>query len=102
MLGGINRASEKRVSALAISNDETLVCFADKFGVVYVFGIGGDYGVENSGVVKKKAVPILAHYCSIITRLVRFKYCILRWHLIFILDDEYLIVSCYVMALLIM
>ncbi|KAL3849878.1 hypothetical protein ACJIZ3_011760 [Penstemon smallii] len=61
--------SEKRVSALAISNDGMFVCFADKFGVVYVVDIGGDYDFENAAVAKKKAFPILSHYCSIITRL---------------------------------
>ncbi|KAK6141380.1 hypothetical protein DH2020_024871 [Rehmannia glutinosa] len=62
--------SEKRVTSLAISNDEMFVCFADKFGMVYVVDIR-DYNYENQGSVNKKAVPILSHYCSIITRLVR-------------------------------
>ncbi|KAL3849820.1 hypothetical protein ACJIZ3_011702 [Penstemon smallii] len=61
--------SEKRVSALAISNDGMFVCFADKFGVVYVVDIGGDYDFENAALAKKKAFPILSHYCNIITRL---------------------------------
>ncbi|KAG8389326.1 hypothetical protein BUALT_Bualt02G0217700 [Buddleja alternifolia] len=60
--------SEKRVTSIAISNDEMFVCFADKFGVVYVVEIG-DYHCENPALVIKKAVPILSHYCSIITRL---------------------------------
>lgn len=45
------------------------MCFADKFGVVYVVDIG-DYDEDNRAAVQKKAVPILSHYCSIITRLV--------------------------------
>ncbi|KAK6141349.1 hypothetical protein DH2020_024899 [Rehmannia glutinosa] len=60
--------SEKRVTSLAISNDEMFVCFMDKFGMVYVVDIR-DYNYENQGSVNKKAVPILSHYCSIITRL---------------------------------
>ncbi|KAF6140003.1 hypothetical protein GIB67_020394 [Kingdonia uniflora] len=54
--------SEKRVSAVAISHDGLFVSFADKFGVVWVVGFGGD----NE---KNKAAPIFAHYCSIITSL---------------------------------
>ncbi|KAL0435714.1 UNVERIFIED_CONTAM: Ribosome biogenesis protein bop1-B [Sesamum radiatum] len=61
--------SEKRVTSLAISGDGMFVCFADKFGVVYVVDIG-DHNYENPAPVHKKAVPILSHYCSIITRLV--------------------------------
>ncbi|KAL8548283.1 hypothetical protein ACS0TY_007561 [Phlomoides rotata] len=61
-------ASEKRVTSLAISGDEKFVSFADKFGVVYVVDIG-DYNNENPAPVNKKGVPILSHYCSIITRL---------------------------------
>ncbi|CAA0828092.1 Transducin/WD40 repeat-like superfamily protein [Striga hermonthica] len=60
--------SEKRVTSAAISNDEMFVCFADKFGVVYVVDIR-NYDYENPAVMNKKAVPILSHYCSIITRL---------------------------------
>ncbi|KAL2510698.1 Transducin/WD40 repeat-like superfamily protein [Abeliophyllum distichum] len=60
--------SEKRVSAVGISNDGMFVCFADKFGVVYVVDIE-DHDVEDRVPVNKKAVPILSHYCSIITRL---------------------------------
>ncbi|KAK4407155.1 tRNA (guanine-N(7)-)-methyltransferase non-catalytic subunit wdr4 [Sesamum angolense] len=60
--------SEKRVTSLAISGDGMFVCFADKFGVVYVVDIG-DCNYENTAPVNKKAVPILSHYCSIITRL---------------------------------
>ncbi|KAG6434957.1 hypothetical protein SASPL_106602 [Salvia splendens] len=60
--------SEKRVTSLAVSGDDKFVSFADKFGVVYVVDIG-DYDDENRATVHKKAVPILSHYCSIITRL---------------------------------
>lgn len=59
--------SEKRVTSLAVSGDDKFVCFSDKFGVVYVVDIG-DYDVQKPA-VDKKAVPILSHYCSIITRL---------------------------------
>ncbi|GLT36350.1 hypothetical protein SLA2020_107340 [Shorea laevis] len=59
--------SEKRVSAVAISNDGLHVCFADKFGVVWVVDLPG---LENNEApVNKKAVAMLAHYCSIITSL---------------------------------
>lgn len=57
--------SEKRVSAVAISNDGLFVCFADKFGVVYVADVEA---LSNEASADKKGVPILAHYCSIITR----------------------------------
>ncbi|KAL6564378.1 hypothetical protein OROMI_015828 [Orobanche minor] len=60
--------AEKRVTSLAISRDEMFVCFADKFGVVYVMDIR-DYDYENPNTISKKAAPILSHYCSIITRL---------------------------------
>ncbi|KAA8550843.1 hypothetical protein F0562_002527 [Nyssa sinensis] len=60
-------SSEKRVSAVAISNDALFVCFADKFGVVWAVDLDGFH--ENQVLVNKKAVPILAHYCSIITSL---------------------------------
>ncbi|GFP92313.1 tRNA (guanine-n(7)-)-methyltransferase non-catalytic subunit wdr4 [Phtheirospermum japonicum] len=60
--------SEKRVTSIAISIDEMFVCFADKFGVVYVVDIR-DYDYENPALINKKAVPILSHYCSIITGL---------------------------------
>ncbi|KAF8394386.1 hypothetical protein HHK36_020594 [Tetracentron sinense] len=59
--------SEKRVSAVAISHDGLFVCFADKFGVVWVVGL--DVGNENQALVNKKAAPIFSHYCSIITSL---------------------------------
>ncbi|KAL3623600.1 hypothetical protein CASFOL_032416 [Castilleja foliolosa] len=61
-------ASEKKVTSVAIGIDEKFVCFADKFGVVYVVDIR-DYDYENPALINKKAVPILSHYCSIITRL---------------------------------
>ncbi|PIN09010.1 WD repeat protein WDR4 [Handroanthus impetiginosus] len=60
--------SEKRVTSLAISCDEMFVCFADKFGVVYVVDVR-DYNNENRALVNTKGVPLLSHYCSIITRL---------------------------------
>ncbi|GAB4830403.1 hypothetical protein Ancab_020040 [Ancistrocladus abbreviatus] len=59
--------SEKRVSAVSISRDEQFVCFADKFGVVWAVKLEGL--LENQALSDKKAVPILAHYCSIITSL---------------------------------
>lgn len=59
--------SEKRVSAVAISDDGLHVCFSDKFGVVWVVDLPGFE--DNKTLVNKKAVPILAHYCSIITSL---------------------------------
>lgn len=69
LVDDVNSVSEKRVTSLAISGDEKFVCFADKFGVVYVVDIG-DYNNENLAPVNTKGVPILSHYCSIITRLV--------------------------------
>lgn len=59
--------SEKRVSAVAISKDGLFVCFADKFGVVWALNLDGFD--ENQVLVDKKAAPVLAHYCSIITSL---------------------------------
>lgn len=59
--------SEKRVSAVALSHDGLHVCFADKFGVVWVVDLDGFDG--NQTLVNKKAAPLLAHYCSIITSL---------------------------------
>ncbi|RID49075.1 hypothetical protein BRARA_I05540 [Brassica rapa] len=50
--------SEKRVTAVAISHDDSYVCYADKFGVVWVVELGGIKGVS-----------LLSHYCSIITSL---------------------------------
>ncbi|CAN4113674.1 unnamed protein product [Withania somnifera] len=60
-------SSEKRVTAVAISNDGRFVSFADKFGVIYAVDVE-DF-CENQSLPNKKAVPILAHYCSIITSL---------------------------------
>ncbi|CAN1176850.1 tRNA (guanine-N(7)-)-methyltransferase non-catalytic subunit wdr4 [Linum perenne] len=60
-------SSEKRVSAVSISNDGLYVCFADKFGVVWVVDIH-DLDV-NGAFSNRKPAPLLAHYCSIITRL---------------------------------
>ncbi|WCJ21559.1 tRNA (guanine-N(7)-)-methyltransferase non-catalytic subunit wdr4 [Euphorbia peplus] len=59
--------SEKRVTAVAISNDDLYVCFADKFGVVWVVDLDELDGQKS--LVNKKAAPLLAHYCSIITSL---------------------------------
>ncbi|CAN6690695.1 unnamed protein product [Malus baccata var. baccata] len=59
--------SEKRVSAVAISSDGSYVCFADKFGVVWVVDV--DVSDGNQASVNKKAAPLLSHYCSIITSL---------------------------------
>ncbi|KAK7396381.1 hypothetical protein VNO78_17346 [Psophocarpus tetragonolobus] len=55
-------SSEKRVTALAISNDGTFVCFADKFGVVWVVDL-------DPPLRDKKPAPLFSHYCSIITSL---------------------------------
>lgn len=63
-----NRSSEKRVTAVALSNDGLHVCFADKFGVVWVVDL--DSVDSNQALVNKKAAQMLAHYCSIITSLV--------------------------------
>ena len=65
----IDRSSEKRVTAVAISSDDSYVCYADKFGVVWVVNLDG----INEGKVlpSKKGVQLLCHYCSIITSLVR-------------------------------
>lgn len=60
-------SSEKRVSAIAITDDGQFVCFADKFGVVWVVGLDGFH--ENQPPINKKASPLLSHYCSIITSL---------------------------------
>ncbi|XP_023549061.1 tRNA (guanine-N(7)-)-methyltransferase non-catalytic subunit wdr4 [Cucurbita pepo subsp. pepo] len=63
-----NVGSEKRVSAAAISPNGMHVCFADKFGVIWVVDLDG--GVDgNQPLVNKKAVSLLSHYCSIITSL---------------------------------
>lgn len=67
-----NRSSEKRVTAVAISNDGQYVSFADKFGVVWVVELEGLH--ESSAVIDKKPAPMFSHYCSIITGLVRNAY----------------------------
>jgi hypothetical protein len=54
--------SEKKVSAVAISQDGEYVTFADKFGLVWIVSLKEDRD--------RKAVPILGHYCSIITSMV--------------------------------
>lgn len=59
--------SEKRVSAVAVSNDGHYVCFADKFGVVYVVDVKDSSDEQAS--ICKKGTPIFSHYCSIITSL---------------------------------
>ncbi|KAL0906970.1 hypothetical protein M5K25_025505 [Dendrobium thyrsiflorum] len=59
--------SDKRVSAVAISHDGLFVTFADKFGVVWIDTLEEDDQGQAS--VDKKAVPLLGHYCSIITSL---------------------------------
>ncbi|CAA7394809.1 unnamed protein product [Spirodela intermedia] len=58
--------SEKRLSAVAISHDGHFVLFADKFGVIWIFSL--DVGDDNAS-AEEKAVPLLGHYCSIITSL---------------------------------
>ena len=55
------------MSAVAISDNDQYVCYADKFGVVWVVEL--DEHSDNQEVVQKKASPLLAHYCSIITSL---------------------------------
>uniref|UniRef100_A0ACD5X7I8 Uncharacterized protein n=1 Tax=Avena sativa TaxID=4498 RepID=A0ACD5X7I8_AVESA len=57
--------SEKRVSAVAFSNDGLYVTFADKFGVVWLVTVGGD--AEGQVSADSKPVSIFGHYCSIIT-----------------------------------
>ncbi|XP_020242410.1 tRNA (guanine-N(7)-)-methyltransferase non-catalytic subunit WDR4 [Asparagus officinalis] len=59
--------SEKRVSAVAISHDGLYITFADKFGVVWVLDLNEDG--NGRAVADKKALPMLGHYCSIITSL---------------------------------
>ncbi|KAG7591022.1 WD40 repeat [Arabidopsis thaliana x Arabidopsis arenosa] len=59
--------SEKRVSAVAISSDDSHVCYADKFGVVWVVELDGIN--EGKTLPSKKGALLLSHYCSIITSL---------------------------------
>ncbi|WZZ19907.1 hypothetical protein YC2023_121294 [Brassica napus] len=62
-------SSEKRVSAVAISGNDSHVCFADKFGVI-VYGLLSSMGSTRVQVLpSKKGAPLLSHYCSIITSL---------------------------------
>ncbi|KAL8192070.1 hypothetical protein R6Q57_028191 [Mikania cordata] len=60
-------STEKKVSAIAISDNGQFVCYADKFGAVWVVEL--DELIENQALVQKKGSPLLAHYCSIITSL---------------------------------
>ncbi|XP_010917762.1 uncharacterized protein [Elaeis guineensis] len=59
--------AEKRVSAVAVSHNGQHVVFADKFGLVWAIALGE--GDEGQAPIDNKAVPILGHYCSIITSL---------------------------------
>lgn len=59
--------SDKRVSAVAISHDGLFVIFADKFGIVWIERLEEDGQGQIS--VDTKPVPLLGHYCSIITSL---------------------------------
>ncbi|XP_010481572.1 PREDICTED: tRNA (guanine-N(7)-)-methyltransferase non-catalytic subunit wdr4 [Camelina sativa] len=59
--------SEKRVTAVAISSDDSHVCYADKFGVVWVVELDGI--LEGKVSPSKKGAQLLSHYCSIITSL---------------------------------
>lgn len=58
------------MTAVAISNDGSYVCFADKFGVVWVVDVDVEGFDGNQVSANKKAAPMLSHYCSIITSLV--------------------------------
>ncbi|XP_074583667.1 uncharacterized protein LOC141839747 [Curcuma longa] len=58
--------ADKRVSAVAISYSGHHVAFADKFGVVWLIEIDEE---KVQPLKFDKPVPILGHYCSIITRL---------------------------------
>ncbi|XP_071698792.1 uncharacterized protein [Rutidosis leptorrhynchoides] len=60
-------STEKKVSAVAISDNGQYVCYADKFGVVWVVEL--DELKEDQSLVQKKGSTLLAHYCSIITSL---------------------------------
>ncbi|KAL9659737.1 hypothetical protein QQ045_024546 [Rhodiola kirilowii] len=59
--------AEKRVTAVAISKDNCFICYADKFGTVWVIGLAES--AENQMSKSRKPAALLAHYCSIITRL---------------------------------
>lgn len=58
------------MSAVAISSDGLYVCFADKFGVVWIVTLEEKDG--KFSLVNEKAAPMLSHYCSIITSLVSY------------------------------
>ncbi|KAI3801016.1 hypothetical protein L1987_29116 [Smallanthus sonchifolius] len=60
-------STEKKVSAVAVSDNGQFVCYADKFGAVWVVEL--DELIENQALLQKKGSPLLAHYCSIITSL---------------------------------
>ncbi|XP_018679157.2 uncharacterized protein LOC103978828 isoform X3 [Musa acuminata AAA Group] len=60
-------SADKRVSAVAISHNGKYVAFADKFGVIWLITLDEDDAHQSK--VDNKAVPILGHYCSIVTRL---------------------------------
>ncbi|KAJ0974100.1 hypothetical protein J5N97_016065 [Dioscorea zingiberensis] len=59
--------ADKRVSAVAISHDGLFVVFSDKFGIVWVVPLNVDGDSQALDAVKP--MPILGHYCSIITTL---------------------------------
>ncbi|KAM0065906.1 putative transcription factor WD40-like family [Helianthus debilis subsp. tardiflorus] len=59
--------TEKKVSAVAISDNGQFVCYADKFGTVWLVEL--DEAIENQASVQKKGSLLLSHYCSIITSL---------------------------------
>ncbi|KAJ1293624.1 hypothetical protein BS78_01G083100 [Paspalum vaginatum] len=58
-------SSEKRVSAVAFSNNDLYITYADKFGVIWLVNLEEDGSGHVS--VDIKPVSILGHYCSIIT-----------------------------------
>ncbi|KAK9055768.1 hypothetical protein SSX86_026853 [Deinandra increscens subsp. villosa] len=60
-------STEKKVTAVAISDNGQFVCYADKFGAVWVVEL--DESIGNQALVQKKGSPLLSHYCSIITSL---------------------------------
>ncbi|CAN6464866.1 unnamed protein product [Victoria cruziana] len=59
--------AEKRVSSVSLSSNGSFLAFADKFGVIWVVEV--DVADKGSCTITKKATPIFAHYCSIITSL---------------------------------
>jgi hypothetical protein len=62
------RTSEKRVSAVAFSNDGLYVTFADKFGVIWLVSVAEDG--EGQVPADSKPVSVFGHYCSIIISMV--------------------------------